>query len=155
MHPHYTTTWGWGGHGGKSMSESRHCTQETQCVHSPNGRTKQDVMMLIAAKTVVLLFTSRFSQHPLPVISITIGGLHWSPSYPRNLGDGSHGWTSNTEGPATPYAALQRLPLVVTKNLENNDPHKYTWKSFGLPFIPSWTDTNCHFVEAKFWLHKM
>ena len=34
----------------------------------------------------------------------------------------------------TLYAALQLLSSKDVLNLENNDPHKYTWKLFGFPW---------------------
>lgn len=52
------------------------------------------------------------------------------------------------------YAALQWLSSKDVLNLENNDPHKYTWKLFSFPW-PSWTNMICHFVEAVVWLPKM
>ena len=78
----------------------QHCTNETQCMHqghSPKSHCQQDDAK--CCKALVLHFTSRFSQQPLPVISITVGDVKPLNESQKSLCN--HGLTSTciTEGP--------------------------------------------------------
>ena len=148
--------WAWGDHGHMFMPDCNTVLMKLNArIKDIHQRATANKMMLNAAKHWFFILhqdfhNSHFQSFPSRLVM-------WNHSTKaRNLCAvmDEHLHVSPKAHVSTLYAALKLLSSKDVLNLENNDPHKYTWKLFSFPW-PSWTNMICHFVEAVVWLPKM